>query len=338
MGGMNRLVACCLLTGWLAGCGGAAPAASSRAASAAASASAKPAASLRHVKVGFATIVGINSIVYVMSDGGILQKHGIDADINFTKDGPTTITTLLSGDIQFAMQSDPSITQSHLEGSDAEWIGISTHKPNVVMWSQPSIDSIEGLKGKKIGVTTLGSYTALIGAYTLKQHGLDPKKDVQMIAVGGGPEAIAALQNGQIDAIIQAPEPAIAGKKILYDYTKGDLFFPQGGLAAKKSWVDQNQALVTDFLAAYQEAVTRFKSDQTLGEQAVKKLLKLDDPAAIHQAYVEASGAMSGEVTPGTKELQTVLDLLADSNPKAAGAKPADLFDDSFAKKAQATS
>ena len=322
----------------LAGCGGTAgQASSSSAAAPRGTGEATPAGQARPVKIGVATLTGISIIPYVGADAGIWQKHGIDANINFTKDGPTTMTTLLSGDIQFALQSDPSIVQADLQGADAEWLAVSTPRPHIYLVSQPNIDSVEALKGKKIGVTTLASYTALIVRYTLKQHGLDPTKDVQLLAVGGGPQTLAALMTNQVDAIIAAPEEDTAGKKVLVDYTKGDLVFPQGGFAARKSFVQGNQALVQDVVQSYYESVVRSKTDQALGEAETKKLLKLDDPTLIHSTWVGAAGAMSTDIVPTTTELQTVLDLLSDSNPKAASAKATDFFDDTFAKKAVAT-
>lgn len=63
-----------------------------------------------------------------------------------------------------------------------------------------AIKSVEDLRGKKIGIPTMGSPPFLFTSRVLAAHGMDPMKDVEWVMVA--PEVSAlALENGQVDAV-----------------------------------------------------------------------------------------------------------------------------------------
>jgi NitT/TauT family transport system substrate-binding protein len=70
------------------------------------------------------------------------------------------------------------------------------------------IKSIADLKGAKIGVTAPGSSTNMIAQFLMTKAGLKPD-DASFVGVGAGPSAIAAIRNGEIDAIANI-DPVIA--------------------------------------------------------------------------------------------------------------------------------
>jgi NitT/TauT family transport system substrate-binding protein len=302
-------------------------------------ASAKPgqsggaAGQLRPVKFVWATQSANFLPAQVGVEAGIFQKHGIDLQLVYTGTGPTTMAAIISGDAQFAELADPSVTTSALEGSGVEWIAISVPKPTLALFSHPAINAVEDLKGKKVGVTSLGSLTALFAELVLQQHGLDPKKDVQVLAVGGGLEAQAAITNNQIDALIASADTPLAGQKILVDLRSG-FDFPQVGLAATKSFVQKEPQLVQDMVDAFVESIRRFKTDQALAEKIDIREFKRTDPQGVRAEVKGAADALSDDVTPTAKQIQTVLSMIASSNEKAKTAKPQDFFDDRFGKAA----
>ena len=77
--------------------------------------------------------------------------------------------------------------------------------PGLVLVVSPShtaeIKSIKDLAGKKVGVSAPGSSTDFFLKYLLKKNGLDPAS-AAVIGVGLGATAIAAMEQGQIDAAV----------------------------------------------------------------------------------------------------------------------------------------
>jgi NitT/TauT family transport system substrate-binding protein len=69
----------------------------------------------------------------------------------------------------------------------------------VVLKDSP-VKTIKDLKGKTLGVASYASQLNLIMQGLTKDAGLDPKKDLSIVPIGVGPQAIAALRSGQVDA------------------------------------------------------------------------------------------------------------------------------------------
>jgi NitT/TauT family transport system substrate-binding protein len=111
------------------------------------------------------------------------------------------------------------------------------------------IKSIKDLANKKVGVSAPGSSTDFFLKYTLSKNGVDPNS-VGVIGVGLGATAVAAMEQGQIDAAIML-DPAVtvlAGKykdlKILSDTrSQKDTLavfggeYPGGALYTKADWL-----------------------------------------------------------------------------------------------------
>jgi NitT/TauT family transport system substrate-binding protein len=66
---------------------------------------------------------------------------------------------------------------------------------------EAGIQKYEDLKGKKIGVSDMGTTDYPVTRTVLQNLGIDPDKDVTWIAVGAGVSAGVALQRGVIDAL-----------------------------------------------------------------------------------------------------------------------------------------
>jgi NitT/TauT family transport system substrate-binding protein len=111
------------------------------------------------------------------------------------------------------------------------------------------IRSIKDLAGKKVGVTAPGSSTDFFLKYLLRKNGLDPS-GTSVIGVGIGATAVAAMEQGQIDAavmldpsvtVLQASHPDL---RILSDTRTQkdtlDVFggeYPGGALYSTTAWV-----------------------------------------------------------------------------------------------------
>lgn len=75
------------------------------------------------------------------------------------------------------------------------------YKWGVAVMENSPLKSYEDLKGKKIGVSNVGTTDYPVTRAVLKNIGIDPDKDVKWIAVGAGVAAGVALQSGAIDAL-----------------------------------------------------------------------------------------------------------------------------------------
>jgi NitT/TauT family transport system substrate-binding protein len=129
--------------------------------------------------------------------------------------------------------------------------------PGLVLVVSPShngeIKEIKDLAGKKVGVSAPGSSTDFFLKYLLKKNGLDPAS-ASVIGIGLGATAIAAMEQGQIDAavmvdpsatVLQGSHPDL---RILSDTrTREDTLavfsgeYPGGALYSTAAWVASHQ-------------------------------------------------------------------------------------------------
>jgi NitT/TauT family transport system substrate-binding protein len=129
--------------------------------------------------------------------------------------------------------------------------------PGLVLVVSPShngeIKSIKDLAGKKVGVSAPGSSTDFFLKYLLKKNGLDPA-GTSVIGVGLGATAVAAMEQGQIDAavmldpsvtVLQGSHPDL---QILSDTrTQKDTLavfggeYPGGALYSTAAWVASHE-------------------------------------------------------------------------------------------------
>jgi NitT/TauT family transport system substrate-binding protein len=129
--------------------------------------------------------------------------------------------------------------------------------PGLVLVVSPShtneIKSIKDLAGKKVGVSAPGSSTDFFLKFLMRKNGLDPTS-AAVIGVGLGATAVAAMEQGQIDAavmldpsvtVLQGSHPDL---KILADTrTQKDTLamfggeYPGGALYSTAAWVNSHE-------------------------------------------------------------------------------------------------
>src|SRR6266704_1495008 len=134
---------------------------------------------------------------------------------------------------------------------------VSDRYPGLVLVVSPShtseIKSIKDLAGKKVGVSAPGSSTDFFLKYLLKKNGIDPT-GASVIGVGLGATAVAAMDQGQIDAavmldpsvtVLQGSHPDL---RILSDTRTQkdtlDVFggeYPGGALYSTTAWVNSHE-------------------------------------------------------------------------------------------------
>jgi len=197
-----------------------------------------------------------------------------------------------------------------------------------------AITSIKDLAGKRIGVSAPGSSTDYFVKYALKKNGVDPN-GVGIIGIGLGATAVAAMEQGSVDAAVML-DPAVTllqGKfkdlRILSDTRTQkdtiDVFggeYPGGALYTRAEWIEKNpkqaQALTTAILNTLKwihsntpEAIMAKMPDELVGADKALYLAALKNTIPMYST--------TGRMDP--KGAQAVLDVFSQSSPDVAKAK-----------------
>ena len=128
--------------------------------------------------------------IWVVEERGLLKKNRIDGEVISITASSIAVQVLLSGEVDVIIGSVANLT-SRLAGGDTIMIMglVPTFVDHVI--THPSITKIEQLRGKVGAVNRAGTSSELGIKLTLRKLGLDPNKDVKLVARGGNPERLA---------------------------------------------------------------------------------------------------------------------------------------------------
>jgi ABC-type nitrate/sulfonate/bicarbonate transport system substrate-binding protein len=122
------------------------------------------------------------------------------------------VTALIAGEIDVAGIAGSSM-RAAARGAPLKANFFPYDKSLFVFMGAPGIKRVPDLKGKVIGTTGPGATTEIAASMVLQQHGLDPRKDVTFMTIGGAETSIAAMRNGIIQARAFNPDAAMIMKK-----------------------------------------------------------------------------------------------------------------------------
>jgi len=138
--------------------------------------------------------------IFVAEHLGLFKEEGIDAKIVVIR-SDIVMKGLVTGDVDFA-SSVSSVVKAAAIGAPVKTLINFFNGSFFYLVTKPDVSNVNQLKGKTVAISRYGSATDFDARATLRHFNLDPGKDVQILAVGGGPTRIAALVSGRVDSAI----------------------------------------------------------------------------------------------------------------------------------------
>jgi NitT/TauT family transport system substrate-binding protein len=170
---------------------------------------AKPAAEIP-IKVGLIGVGSANyAYVYAAQDRGFFAKNGLKPDITDHNSGSAAQEALAAGEADFIHYFPPGIATAVSKGVKEKIIATEQFRPSewhVVVAAGSSIQKVEDLNNKKIGVTAKGSTTDFFALW------LAQNKNIKLEIVPIGNAALyPSVVAGQIDAGVVTPPLVFQG-------------------------------------------------------------------------------------------------------------------------------
>lgn len=297
----------------------------------------KAPAQMTRLNVGYSALSADQLPAWVAKDAGIFAKHGLDVQLIYFTGGSTAILALVSGDVPITQVSGPGLVSSVLGGSDAVFVAAGIISLNYVLMGKPGVKTIDQLKGGTLAISRFGSATDSIARFALKNVGLSVGKDVTLIQVGSGPERLSALQTGRVTAaVINPPSSFIAEKRgmaVLADVAQMGLVFQHTGAATTKKFIREHNDIVRRYVSAHVEAVHRMWTDKEatiralgkyMGSGLDREILDRSRENVMHETLYPK------KQYPSLEGLKTVIEDLAERDPRAKTVKPEQFVDMSF--------
>jgi NitT/TauT family transport system substrate-binding protein len=199
---------------------------------------------------------------------------------------------------------------------------------------RPDIKRPEDLKGKKIGVSSLGSLTDFLVRSIAKKKGLNPDRDITLITTGGSDtERVMALKAGAVDATaVSHPGYGMAqrmGYSMLWDSAK-ELDYPWMEITTRRAAIKNDWDLIMRYMKAHLEGIALFKRDRNFGIKVIKKTLKMTDDELVNESYDIFSKMFIPAPYPNNPGMKISFEYVAMTRSDVWNHKPEEFTDSSF--------
>src|SRR5579864_4286813 len=291
-------------------------------------------ASLTKVTISFSDRSASDLALFLAKSIDLFGKYGIDADLQFVASN-TGIAALIADQTQFALIGGPETLGANVEGADLVIILQNSGAQPYIMEVGSSIKTPEDLKGKRVGVSTLGSSSDTATRIALRAKGINPDSDVQIVSVGSLANRMSAMMNGAVDAGLASPPDTLqledSGLHPLFDLSTIDMPPLAQCLVVKRSTIGSQRDMVQRVVNAVVEATAVQKKDKAASEKALVDWADMSDQRVLDVAYDYWTNHVL-RVPPSLKlsDFQGFVDELAQRNEKAKGFDASKMLDNSF--------
>ena len=292
------------------------------------------------VTAAYSNISADDWIPWYAFEKGIFKDNGLDVDLQSINGGSQTSAALLANQIQIGQFGGSEALSANAGGADLVIVANLAPVYPYKLYVQKGITSVQGLKGKKVGVSNAGGSSDIATRAALKAAGLDPDKDVTIVAVGSHANRTAALLAGSIDAGVDDPpedlELVKAGLTALVDLAGQKLPAANTGVIMQRTYLNANKATVQAYVDSLTIARVKMKADKAGAVAVLGKYFKLDNQDALNGAY----DFFMTEVTmpylyPEVTQFKDAVDILGKTNDKIKTVDIAKMLDRSFIQSAQ---
>jgi NitT/TauT family transport system substrate-binding protein len=268
---------------------------------------------------------------------GEYDKAGLAVELVDLKGGSDALKAVLGGSADVVSGYFDHCVNLAAKKQELVAFVVYDRYPGLVLVVSPShtgeIKSIKDLAGKKVGVSAPGSSTDFFLKFLLKKNGLDPTS-AAVIGVGLGATAVAAMEQGQIDAAVML-DPAVTvlqgthpDLRILSDTRTQkdtlDVFggeYPGGALYSTAAWVASHDKEVQGLTTAIVNTLSWIHTHSAEDIMAKMPDELVGKDKALYLAALKNTIPMyseTGKMDP--KGADAVLAVFSESSPEVAKA------------------
>ncbi len=300
----------------LAGCG--APSSTSEGANTSTPTSSSSAPKLDKVTIGYTPTIVLPQPLIGVEEGAYAKKMpGIKFEKQIISAGSGVIEALRAGTIDIGWSGPyPAIKAFAKAGDIVLLANAANGGTELSVLNSSPIKTVQDLKGKIIGVNQPGSTVDAFVRHNLLKAGLNPEKDVRIIAIAPG-EQSAALQSGQV-AAVAAPAPwpsqadVLAKARPLLNWKQilSDGAYSSGCAYTTKKFADTNPEFIKQFLSAHKQITDELNKDRAKGDARVLAAWsKVSGKTLSPEVAKKAFATIKFTATTNGKDLQNQADI-----------------------------
>lgn len=285
------------------------------------------------VRINWTAVTGAQSGMFMAQQEGLFKKNGLDVELLHIASSSRGIQAILAGEIAFSYMDGSNLAQANLKGANIALVAGATNRQVFSLMAKPENKKITDLRGKKIGITRIGSSTHTSALFALNSAGLKPG-DYQILPLLEVPNILTALQAGQVDAGVVSPptnsRARKAGLNELMNLAKEGPEFVSVAVGTSRNYIRSNEDIVRRVVRAYSEGVQIFRSNKPAALKMIQKYLRVNDTDIAEDTYNQFRDTIEYPTYVSRKGMEAVLADIAANDAAAKSAKPEDFMDMRF--------
>ncbi|HKY09019.1 MAG TPA: ABC transporter substrate-binding protein [Candidatus Binatia bacterium] len=272
------------------------------------------------------------SFPWIAEEAGLFKKYNLEYQQVFIASSGIVTAALLGGDADMTLTGGVGNVRAYVQGStDVVFIGGVKNTMTQTLVAGGNIKKPEDVKGKKIGVSRIGSNTHYFSIQAMRRFNMEPGRDFSFVQTGGDPETFAALVGGGIDVACLTPPTDAKALAQGYHYVVygPDLKIPYAATAfvTKRSVVAKRNQIIGQFMRAMAEAAKIAHTDREFIYKVLGKYLRVTDRKVLDSAYNAEIKVLEPRLVIKMEALDAILEEVAQIDPRAKKVKPQDLID-----------
>lgn len=274
---------------------------------------------LTHLRFLYPGASGSWVVPWAAKEAGYFNEEGLD--VEFVRVGGSTriVTVMLSGNAPMINVGGTAAVSAIGAGSDAVIIASNYTGFFFHLMARPEIGRPADLIGKKAGMTSFGSTSDVLLRLALQKFGLDLKKDITIVQLGGQAEGFAALHAGFVHAMPLTSPLYLQAKKLgmkeLVNFSELGVEDIGGAVVTTRSYLKQQRGVVLRFMRGFIRGMSRYKNDKAFGKRVISKYSQIRDDEVLEETWQESASLMQKVPRPSLKAVQFAIDTIFKNKP-----------------------
>ena len=264
------------------------------------------------LRLGFSGATATQLAGSIAMEQKLFDLYGVN--VEFTQSaGTTMIRALDSGSLQVAIVGGGQALSAYLKGVEVRIISGLVNIVPFQLWVKPEISQLRDLKGKLIANTLPGTSLNLGTSILLQRAGLDPLRDVKLVAFGRLGLVPQALFTGVVDAALLSPPDTIearrSGLRMLMDLATARIPCPFTSVVTTKAVLEKSPGSLDRFLRGILHGIKLALTNPDMAKKTLSRNMRLSDPEAVEEVYQRAILAYERVSMVPKEAIETVLKL-----------------------------
>ena len=272
------------------------------------------------------------AVSYVGVDSGLFKKHGLEIEELPIRDTFSAgVQSLIGVELLIGFGNPLAVLQPVANGTDITVIGSHVSFDQYGMGVGSEIISLKDLRGKKVGVSALGGRSDLVARVMLRRAGLDPTKDVEMVAAGLAPARAMALSKNLVQGAPLSQDVATQAQKLgIKVLEMKSVPVVTDLLLTTRSYIKREEETVRRFMRGYAAAIQYFVSKRSESLAILKKYFPGNQGVGVDAMYDAFSAQLRPLPELNSEAIQALVDVGAAIDQRTKTLKPTAIVDPRF--------